>query len=58
MDINVIIDILFHKWNSISSVMEMGTYKTLIKFDSKEDMEHALQQGEDYLHNYFNKVQR
>ena len=43
-------------WYTIIDVKPMGAYKTLITFETKEDMEDAL--GSDFLLNYFKEIRR
>ena len=43
-------------WYTIKEVKPIGTYKTLITFETREDMEDAM--GSDYLLNYFEDIRR
>ena len=58
VSIESVADKLLNNWWSISKVRNMGFYKTLITFCSKEDMEEALTSRKDILLEHFAEVRR
>ena len=47
---------LFSEWRCITNIREMGAYKALVTFASKEDREEALNAYMDMLQKYFQEV--
>ena len=56
VNIEVMEERLRRDWYTIVDVKPMGAYKTLITFETKEDVEDAL--GSDFLLNYFEGIRR
>ena len=52
INIDVMDEKLRNVWALISSVKEMGVYKTLITFATEENMEDALAHGDNFSKNY------
>ena len=49
---------LTKEWISISKVKDIGKYKLLVTFSTKEDMKKALSSGMDFLKSFFADIRR
>ena len=49
---------MLNEWRSITKVRDMGSFETIVTFESKAYMEEALATGTDFLLNYFAKVRQ
>ena len=58
LNFNLLADRLYNEWLCISNVREMGAYKALVTFDSRESLEEALATAKDLLLNHFKEVRK
>ena len=49
---------LMNEWHPVVKVRDLGPYKAIVTFESKEDMEEALVSYKDLLLNHFAKVRK
>ena len=56
INFSLMVDRLLNEWRCITSVREMGAFKALVTFETKEDREEAMKSGMELLLQHFAEV--